>query len=143
MSKAFDKIAAGLQDAVAIAQGKADPESYVVHVPADIDVSAIRARTGLTQKAFAGRFGFSLATLRDWEQRRSNPDQTSRAYLTVIDRDPASVERALRPTKKPRTRSARMPARMARSGKSGRIAGGPSGPKPRTRNSRTSVAKKS
>ena len=43
MSKgAFDKIRAGLEDAIAIAQGEADPASYRVHVPAEIDVRAAR-----------------------------------------------------------------------------------------------------
>jgi len=33
--------------------------------------------------------------LRDWEQGRSEPDQPTRAYLTVIALDPGAVERAL------------------------------------------------
>jgi putative transcriptional regulator len=34
-------------------------------------------------------------TLRDWEQGRAEPDQATRAYLTVIARDPEGVQRAL------------------------------------------------
>ena len=34
-------------------------------------------------------------TLRDWEQRRSQPDQPARAYLAVIARDPEHVRKAL------------------------------------------------
>jgi putative transcriptional regulator len=33
--------------------------------------------------------------LRDWEQERCQPDQTARAYLTVIANDPEGVLRAL------------------------------------------------
>jgi hypothetical protein len=33
-TKAFDKIAEGLIDAIAIAKGKVDPAAYQVHVPA-------------------------------------------------------------------------------------------------------------
>jgi hypothetical protein len=33
--KAFEKIAEGLTDAIAIAKGEADPASYQVHAPAD------------------------------------------------------------------------------------------------------------
>ena len=38
-----------------------------------------------------------IGTWRDWEQRRATPDQTARACLTVIARDPEGVRRALDP----------------------------------------------
>jgi putative transcriptional regulator len=92
---AFDKIAAGLTEAVAISKGEAHPESYRVHVPARLDVRAIRAKMGLSQQAFADRFGFPVATLRDWEQGRRGPETSARVLLTVIDREPEAVRRAL------------------------------------------------
>jgi putative transcriptional regulator len=50
MSKrAFEKIAAGLNDAIAIAKGAAHPETYCAHVPPTIDVKAVRRRLGLTK----------------------------------------------------------------------------------------------
>jgi putative transcriptional regulator len=49
-----------------------------------------------TQVEFAVRFHIPLGALRDWEQRRCEPDQLARAYLTVIARDPEGVLRALR-----------------------------------------------
>src|SRR6516165_5072804 len=36
-----------------------------------------------------------LGTLRDWEQGRAEPDQPTRAYLTVIARDADRVNRIL------------------------------------------------
>lgn len=57
----------------------------------------IRRNLGLTQEAFAARFRIPLATLRDWEQGKSEPDQAARAYLTVIARDPEAVLKALAP----------------------------------------------
>ena len=95
MTKAFKKIAAGLTDAIAIARGEADPSSYVVHVPPEIDVAAIRKRRRMTQVEFASKYGLNVARLRDWEQRRSKPDSAARAYLLVIEREPEAVERAL------------------------------------------------
>lgn len=96
MSKrAFDKIAAGLADAIGIAEGQVDPATYRVHVPPRVDVKAMRGRMGMTQEQFALRFNISLARLRDWEQDRSPPDGAMRAYLTVIDRAPAVVVSAL------------------------------------------------
>jgi putative transcriptional regulator len=50
----------------------------------------------MTQEEFAGRFGFSIKTLRHWEQKQRVPEGPARAYLLVIDRDPKAVQRALR-----------------------------------------------
>ena len=69
---------------------------YTVHIPEEIDVRAIRGRLGLTQQEFAIRFGFSVNTLRHWEQGRRVPEGPTRAYLLVIDREPQAVEKALR-----------------------------------------------
>ena len=93
--KAFDKIAAGLKDAIAIAKGEVDPATYRVHVPAEIDVAKIRRKMGLTREAFALRFGLQLGTVRDWEQRRRRPEGPARVLLTIIDREPKAVTRAL------------------------------------------------
>jgi putative transcriptional regulator len=49
----------------------------------------------MTQAEFSARFGVPLATLKDWEQRRRTPEGPSRVLLTIIDRDPEGVERAL------------------------------------------------
>jgi len=93
--KAFDKIMAGLEDAEAIAKGTADPATYRVHVPDTVDVKAIRERRGLSQQAFAARYGFSVAAVRDWEQGRRVPEAPARSFLIVIDREPEAVDRAL------------------------------------------------
>ena len=55
----------------------------------------LRRALALTQEEFATRYRIPLGTLRDWEQGRSEPDQTARAYLTVIAHDPEGVKRAL------------------------------------------------
>lgn len=51
----------------------------------------IRRALGLTQEEFAIRYHIPLGTLRDWEQGRSEPDQPTRAYLTLIARKPDDV----------------------------------------------------
>jgi len=93
--KAFDKIAAGLKDAIAIAKGEADPTTYRVHVPAKVDVAKLRKRLKLSQSEFSERFGFNPASVKDWEQGRASPSGPVRAYLKVIERDPQAVTRAL------------------------------------------------
>ena len=92
----FDDIAKRLSEAIAIAKGEADPSTYRVHVPAKVDVKAIRKKVGLTQLEFAAQYGLNPARVRDWEQGRSQPDGAVRAYLLVIDRDPEAVKKALR-----------------------------------------------
>jgi putative transcriptional regulator len=59
------------------------------------DVRALRIRLGLSQEAFAARFGFSVATIRQYESRRRMPTGPVRTLLRVIAREPDAVARAL------------------------------------------------
>jgi putative transcriptional regulator len=96
MSKrAFDKIRAGLEEAIVIARGEADPATYRVHVPDRVDVKAIRRKLGMSQAQFAASFGFGLDAVQNWEQGRRRPDGAARAFLKVIEREPEAVRRAL------------------------------------------------
>lgn len=95
MSKLGKKLIGAAKEARAIASGKADPATYRVHVPADIDVAAIRKAVRLSQDKFAARFGIPTGTLRDWEQGRSKPDGAARVLLMVIAKEPEAVQRAL------------------------------------------------
>ena len=65
-----------------------------VEVPV-IDVRATRQRLGLSQAAFAAKFGFQPATFRNWEQGRTYPDGPARVLLAVIAKHPETVEDAL------------------------------------------------
>lgn len=72
-------------------------------LPKLIDVAAIRARLGrafagraCTQQEFADRFGFSLATVQDWEHGRRKPDHAARVLLLAIAHDPLAVDAAIR-----------------------------------------------
>ncbi|HEY0833295.1 MAG TPA: helix-turn-helix domain-containing protein [Azospirillum sp.] len=58
-------------------------------------VRVLRERLALSQTAFAQRFRIPVASLRDWEQGRRMPDSATLAYLTVIEREPEAVMRAL------------------------------------------------
>ena len=96
MSEVGEGILRGLEQALAFMDGTADESQYVVHIPPEIDIKAIRGRLGMTQQEFANRFDFNINTLRHWEQGRRVPDGTARAYLRVIDREPEAVQKALR-----------------------------------------------
>jgi len=93
-------ILAGLNQALAYARGEHVPGIRVTHVqvnrPTPIDVLAIRQKLGLSQSKFAARFGFTPATVRNWEQGRTQPDGPARVLLTVIAHHPEAVEDALR-----------------------------------------------
>lgn len=95
MSRAGSRILESAREALAFAEGKADPAGFRVHVPEDIDVGAIRRKIGMTQEVFARHFGVSKRTVQDWEQRHRRPSGAARAFLRVIDREPAAVRRAL------------------------------------------------
>jgi putative transcriptional regulator len=58
-------------------------------------VKTMRRALRLTQEEFAARYQIPLGTLRDWEQGRSEPDQTAKAYLKVIAANPEAIYQAL------------------------------------------------
>jgi putative transcriptional regulator len=93
--KVYQGIKEGLEQAIAFANGTGKRSAYRVHIPADMDVRAIRKSTGLTQQQFAELFGFNLGRLRDLEQGRTHPDSVVRAYLLVIKKRPDAVREAL------------------------------------------------
>jgi putative transcriptional regulator len=101
--KAFDKIAEGLTEAIAVARGHAQP--YALYVPPEMDVRAIRGKTNMTQDHFASAFGFTVHQIRQWEQARHRPLGANRAYLMVIDQNHEEVL-ALLGASSPRARKA-------------------------------------
>jgi len=92
--KAFDKIAAGLNEALEIARGNAKPSR--LYVPPEISVREIRKQLNLSQDDFAAEFGFTIHQIRDWEQGRTRPLGGLRAYLMLINSDAPAVLRLLR-----------------------------------------------
>ena len=89
-----DELIASLTEGIAILRGDVAP-AKLHPAPAAVDVRAVRKKLGMTQANFARRFGFGLATVRDWEQGRYQPDQAVRSYLLVIEREPEVVGRVL------------------------------------------------
>ena len=63
--------------------------------PAADRIVAIRKRLKLSRRRFTDRFGLDVRAVQDWEQGRRVPDRDARVLLTVIDRVPDSVVRAL------------------------------------------------
>ena len=94
MTKAGERILGSIRNARRYARGET-AEGFVAHVPDEVDVGALRAQMGLSQAAFAARFGFSLDAVQNWEQGRRRPEGAARALLRVIEREPEAVQRAL------------------------------------------------
>jgi putative transcriptional regulator len=91
-----NKILEGLEDIVQFARGDLNRATVrTVQVPHPLDVQAIRQRQGLSQAAFAKKYGFAVSTLRNWEQGRRAPTGAARNFLLVIEKQPSAVEAAL------------------------------------------------
>jgi putative transcriptional regulator len=89
----FNRIMDGLGEVVEIVEGRA--QAPRVYIPEEMDVKAIRAKLGLSQAAFAARYGFTASAVKEWEQRRRKPEAAARVLLKVIEHEPEAVERAL------------------------------------------------
>ena len=67
----------------------------IVDDPAAERIVALRKRLRLSRQKFADRFGLDVRAIQEWEQGRRVPDRAARVLLTVIDRNPEAVIRAL------------------------------------------------
>lgn len=92
----FESISKGLNEALEFAQGHI--ENAVIHsidIP-EIDVVAVRKKTGMSQSEFARSIGVAKATLLNWEQGRRNPTGPAQVLLAMIERKPMVVQELLR-----------------------------------------------
>ncbi len=89
------RILASISEAIEWAEGNPVPVRVTtVEVPV-VDVRSVRKRLSLSQASFAAKFGFQVATVRNWEQGRTRPDGPARILLAVIERHPEAVMDAL------------------------------------------------
>jgi DNA-binding transcriptional regulator YiaG len=64
-----------LEEAVAYARGEAKASGYRVHVPAKVDVRAIRTKLGMTQEEFAHEIAVTVSTVNRWENAHAEPSK--------------------------------------------------------------------
>jgi putative transcriptional regulator len=55
------------------------------------DVKAIRRSLRMSQNRFSAAYRIPLATLKNWEQGRRQPDAPAQAYLLAIKRRPKEI----------------------------------------------------
>ena len=89
------EIEAALEEVLSHVRGEVDLPCRIVDDPAAERILAVRQRMKLSRKKFADRFGLDARAVQDWEQGRRVPDRAARVLLTVIERDPEAVVRAL------------------------------------------------
>ncbi len=93
MSKIFESIKQGMEEAIAHSRGEKSPVR--VFTPREVNVKDVRRKTGLTQNLFAATFGISVATLRHWERGDRKPHGPALVLLNAADNDPAGLLRIL------------------------------------------------
>jgi len=90
-----NEVEEALGEVLSHVRGEVDLPCRIVDDPTAERIRALRKRLKLSRQKFADRFGLDVRALQDWEQGRRVPDRSARVLLTVIDREPEAVERAL------------------------------------------------
>jgi putative transcriptional regulator len=92
---AFESIKQGLKEAKSFSEGQgADARVHEISVP-EINVTEIRAQTGLSQAEFAKSIGVAKGTLLNWEHGRRTPNGPAQVLLALIARKPSVVQELL------------------------------------------------
>ena len=100
MSIAFDSIGRGLEEARGFSKGeftKAEIHEVAIariDLP-EVDVAAIRSKTGLSQAEFARSIGVAKGTLLNWEHGRRKPNGPAHVLLALIAKRPSVVQELL------------------------------------------------
>ncbi len=89
------EVEAALDEVLAHVRGENPLPCRLVDDPAAEHIVSLRKRTKLSRQKFADRFGLDARALQEWEQGRRVPDRAARILLTVIEREPEAVVRAL------------------------------------------------
>lgn len=95
MSKLFEELREGLDEAINYAKSPKSVTSTRVRHFMPSELQCVRAKTGLTQEQFATVIGSSVATLRKWEQGSRQPSAAAQTLIKLIAYRPSIVEEAL------------------------------------------------
>ncbi len=91
MNRAYESIMTGLTEAVEDVKEKKLPRRVVTVLPVKEyqaeEVKAIRNRTGLSQKLFAGYMGVSDKTVEAWESGKNHPSGAASRILNMMEMD--------------------------------------------------------
>ena len=90
----FEQLLASVHEGAEILAGRRKPARIRQFTAPD--VLAVRTGYGLSQSRFAALMGISVATLRNWEQGRRQPEGSARVLLEVVAKHPDAVLDAVR-----------------------------------------------
>ena len=94
-TKVGREVEEALGEVLAHVRGEVELPCRIVDDPSAERILALRKRMKLSRQKFADRFGLDARAIQDWEQGRRVPDRAARVLLTVIERNPKAVEKAL------------------------------------------------
>jgi putative transcriptional regulator len=89
------EVEGALKEVLAHVRGTRALPTRIVDDPSQVRIVAVRKKLGLSRRQFAERYHLDVRTVQDWEQGRRTPDQAARVLLTLIEREPDAVARAL------------------------------------------------
>lgn len=90
------EILEGIEEIQAWQCGKKKLKVTHVSMPNARDVAKIRHMLKLSQEAFAAFMGVSVATLRNWEQGRREPQGSARSLLLIAEKVPTAFLKAFK-----------------------------------------------
>lgn len=90
MSKFFDDLKTGLEEAIEIEKGlKKGRSTTFIFEPVkkytNTEIKAIRNKAGMTQAAFASYLGVSSKTVEAWELGRTHPTGPAFRLINILD----------------------------------------------------------
>lgn len=91
--KLFEELVESIEQAGKIRKGLLKPSRVFKCQP--VEVKRIRGKLHVSQSQFAMMIGVSKSTLQNWEQGRREPEGPAKAFLRVVDKNPAAVLEAL------------------------------------------------
>jgi putative transcriptional regulator len=101
MSKLYEDIKKGLEEAIAFEQGdpgivaKTTVHKLTVHPVPDFspkEIKEIRLKSAMTQSVFAACIGVTKKAVESWEGGRSHPDGAARRTLSLMSKNPHFAE---------------------------------------------------
>ena len=101
MSKLYEDIKKGLEEAIAFEQGDPDivaqttVHKLTVHPVPDFspkEIKEIRLKSAMTQSVFAACIGVTKKAVESWEGGRSHPDGAARRTLSLMSKNPHFAE---------------------------------------------------
>ena len=98
---AFEQIKAGMEDALAFAEGKLSLVTTRLPAPppevSARQVSRLRKKLRMSQSLFAATLNVSPRTVQSWEQGRRKPSDASLRLLQLVSQDPSIVQKMVFP----------------------------------------------